>query len=161
MTLKNEGTPKCINKFIDIGSTVTAHFPFIIYNRLLLSSQHINDQTTKIKILCSTLLPWWLWSTSHRHCTNNVWCLITRAYPTLSTAIFETVSSITLCTLPKWSFSLLFPFSLSLTNAFTYPIEFQIALRIMSELSVIAGTLSSKNPNLYYSGNVVHCVCGS
>ena len=42
------------NKFIDIGSTVTAHFPFIIYNCLLLSSQHINDQIMKIKILFFT-----------------------------------------------------------------------------------------------------------
>ena len=41
--------------------------------------------------------------------------------------------------------------TLSLTNAFTFPIEFQIAPKMMSQLSGVAGALSSKKPKLYYS----------
>ena len=45
------------------------------------------------------------------------------------------------------------PYTLSLTTAFTFPIKFQIAHKMTSQLSGVAGTLSSKNPKLYY----LHC----
>ena len=39
---------------------------------------------------------------------------------------------------------------LSLTNGFVFPIEPQIAPKVTSQLSVVDGTLSAKNPDLYY-----------
>ena len=41
--------------------------------------------------------------------------------------------------------------TLSLTNAFTFPIEFQIARKMMSQIIGIAWTQSSKKQKLYYS----------
>ena len=63
---------------------------------------------------------------------------------------------ITVCTQQEWCFFLLFLStlyqctSISLTIAFVSLIYFQIARKMMSHPSVVAGMQDSKNPKLYY-----------